>query len=50
MRVDTGSIAAEVAEVGEARRLRFTGVDTTSAFLRDFTYAYGRIVTGEIRR
>ena len=50
MRVDTGFVAAEVAEVGEARRLRFTGIDTTSAFLRDFTYAYGRIVTGEIRR
>jgi sulfatase modifying factor 1 len=48
--VDTGYEAADVAEAGEARHLRFKGLDGTSAYLRDFTYAYGRIELGEIRR
>jgi hypothetical protein len=50
MHVDTGFQAADVAEAGEAKHLRFTGVDATSAFLRDFTYAYGRIVLGDVQR
>jgi hypothetical protein len=50
MHTDTGSEAAEVAEAGEARHLRFKGFDTTSAFLRDFTYSYGRIELAAIRR
>jgi sulfatase modifying factor 1 len=48
--VDTGYEAAEVAEAGEAKHLRFKGVDGTSAYLRDFTYAYGRIELAEVRR
>jgi len=47
---DTGSEAADVAEAGDARHLRFKGVDTTSAYLRDFTYAYGRIELGAVQR
>jgi hypothetical protein len=50
MHVDTGFEAAEVAEAGEAKHLRFTGFDATSAYLRDFTYAYGRIVLADVRR
>ncbi len=50
MHVDTGFVAADVAEAGEAKHLRFTGIDATSAFLRDFNYAYGRVLLGEIRR
>jgi formylglycine-generating enzyme required for sulfatase activity len=50
MHVDTGFEAAEVAEVGEARRLRLKGFDATSAYLRDFSYAFGRIELGDIRR
>jgi len=48
--VDTGYEAAEVAEAGEAKHLRFKGLDATSAYLRDFTYAYGRIDLAEVRR
>jgi len=50
MHVDTGFEAAEVAEAGEAKHLRFKGIDATSAYLRDFTYAYGRIEMGDVRR
>jgi sulfatase modifying factor 1 len=50
LHVDTGHEAAEVAEAGEAKHLRFKGFDATSAYLRDFTYAYGRIELGEIHR
>ncbi len=50
MHVDTGFEAAEVAEVGDAKRLRLKGLDATSAYLRDFTYAFGRIELGDIRR
>jgi hypothetical protein len=50
MHVDTGYEAAEVAEAGEARHLRFKSLDATSAYLRDFTYAYGRIELAEVRR
>ena len=42
--------AAEIAEVGDPKHLRFKGLDATSAYLRDFTYAYGRIELGPIRR
>jgi hypothetical protein len=48
--VETGFDAAEVAEAGEARHLRFKGIDSTSGYVRDLTYAYGRIDLGEIRR
>jgi hypothetical protein len=48
--VDTGFEAAEVAEAGEAKHLRLKGRDATSAFLRDFTYAYGLIELGDVRR
>jgi len=48
--IDTGHEAAEVAEVGDARHLRLKGVDERSAFLRDFSYAYGRIDLGDIKR
>jgi formylglycine-generating enzyme len=48
--VDTGFEAAEVAQAGEARHLRFKGLDTTSGYLRDFTYAQGRIELGPIQR
>jgi sulfatase modifying factor 1 len=48
--VDTGFEAAEVAEAGEAKHLRLKGVDAVSAFLRDFTYAYGLIELGDVRR
>jgi sulfatase modifying factor 1 len=50
LHVDTGYEAAEVAEAGEAKHLRFKGLDPTSAYLRDFTYAYGRIELAEPRR
>jgi len=50
LHVDTGYEAAEVAEAGEAKHLRFKGIDSTSAYLRDFTYAFGRIELAEIRR
>jgi formylglycine-generating enzyme len=50
LQMETGSEASEVAEVGDARHLRFKGVDTTSAYLRDFTYAYGRVELGEVKR
>jgi formylglycine-generating enzyme len=48
--IDTGFDAAEVAEVGDARHMRLKGVDATSAYLRDFTYAYGRVEMGPIKR
>ncbi len=48
--IDTGFAAAEVAEVGDARHMRLKGVDATSAYLRDFTYAYGRVELGAIKR
>jgi hypothetical protein len=48
--IDTGFEAAEVAEVGDARHMRLKGVDATSAYLRDFTYAYGRVAMGAIKR
>jgi hypothetical protein len=48
--IDTGFEAAEVAEVGDARHLRLKGVDATSAYLQDFTYAYGRVEMGAIKR
>jgi len=48
--IDTGFEASEVAEAGEARHLRLKGSDATSAFLRDFTYAYGLIELGDVRR
>jgi formylglycine-generating enzyme required for sulfatase activity len=48
--IDTGFVATEVAEVGDARHLRVKGVDAVSAYLRDLTYAYGRVEIGEIRR
>jgi sulfatase modifying factor 1 len=47
---DTGFEAAEVAEVGDARHLRLKGADAKSAYLRDFTYAYGRVEMGTIQR
>jgi hypothetical protein len=50
LHVDTGYEAAEVAEAGEAKHLRFKGLDATSAYLRDFTYAYGRIELADERR
>lgn len=50
MHADTGFEAAEVAEVGDARRLRLKGLDATSAYLRDFTYSFGRIELGGILR
>jgi hypothetical protein len=50
LHVDTGFEAAEVAEAGEARHLRFKGLDATSAYLRDFHYVYGRIELAEVRR
>ena len=48
--VDNGFEAAEIAEVGDPRHLRFRGVDPRSAYLRDFTYSYGRIELGDIKR
>jgi sulfatase modifying factor 1 len=48
--VDTGFEAAEVAEVGDARHMRLKGVDAKSAYLRDFTYSYGRVEMGAIQR
>ena len=48
--VDNGIEAAEIAEVGDPKHLRFKGLDAKSPYLRDFTYAYGRIELGEIRR
>ncbi len=48
--VDTGFEAAEVAQVGDPRHLRLKGVDAKSAYLRDFTYVYGRIELGDIKR
>ncbi len=50
MSSDTGFEAAEVAEAGEAKHLRFKGQDGTSAYLRDFTYSYGRIELAAVRR
>jgi hypothetical protein len=50
LHVDNGYEAAEVAQVGDPRHLRFKGVDAKSAFLRDFTYSYGRIELGDIKR
>jgi hypothetical protein len=50
MQTPTGDEAAEVAEAGEARHLRFKGKDGISAYLRDFTYVYGRVELAEIRR
>jgi hypothetical protein len=47
---DTGFEAAEVAEIGDARHMRLKGVDAKSAYLRDFTYAYGRVDLGGIQR
>jgi sulfatase modifying factor 1 len=49
-RIDTGTEASEIAQVGDARHLRFKGKDAVSPYLRDFTYAYGRIELGEIKR
>lgn len=48
--VDTGFEAAEVAQVGDPQHLRLKGVDAKSAYLRDFTYVYGRIELGDIKR
>jgi hypothetical protein len=50
VQVETGLEAAEVAEVGDARHLRFKGNDGKSAYLRDVTYSYGRIEVGPIQR
>jgi len=48
--INTGFDAAEVAEVGDARHMRLKGIDATSAYLRDFTYAYGRVELGALKR
>jgi hypothetical protein len=48
--IETGFEAAEVAEVGDARHMRLKGVDAKSGYLRDFTYAYGRVEMGAIQR
>ncbi len=50
MHVDTGHEAAEVAEAGDPKHLRFKGLDDVSPYLRDFFYAYGRIDLAEIHR
>ncbi len=48
--LENGFEASEIAEVGDPRHLRFKGVDGKSAYLRDFTYSYGRIELGDIKR
>jgi hypothetical protein len=47
---DTGFEAAEVAEVGDPRHMRFKGADSRSGYLRDFTYSYGRVEMGTTQR
>jgi hypothetical protein len=49
-RIDTGLEPSEVAQAGEAPHLRLKGKDPISHYLRDFTYSYGRIELGEIKR
>jgi len=48
--LDVGHDPAEVALFGESRHVRMRGVDETSAYVREMTYAYGRIDVAEIRR
>jgi len=50
LQVDTGFEAAEVAEVGDAKHMRFKGLDAKSAYLRDFTYVFGRVELGPVQR
>jgi sulfatase modifying factor 1 len=50
LHVENGFEPAEIAEVGDPRHLRFKGIDAKSAYLRDFTYAYGRIELGDFKR
>jgi hypothetical protein len=50
MSADTGFEASEVAQAGDGKHLRFKGVDATSGYLRDFTYAFGRIELGAVHR
>jgi len=48
--MDSALVPGEVVQLGEARHLRMRGLDVRGAFLREFTYSYGRIDKGELRR
>ncbi len=50
LEIDSGHVAADVAQFGEARHLRMRGLDTYGTFLREITYAYGRVELGETKR
>jgi formylglycine-generating enzyme len=47
---ETGFIAPEVAQNGEARRIRARGLDAQGAFVRDLVYSYGRVEISEPKR
>ena len=47
---EVGHDLPEVAQFGEARRLRARGADAQGGFTREITYTYGRIEIGEAKR
>jgi formylglycine-generating enzyme len=47
---ETGFIAPEIAQNGEARRIRARGLDAQGAFVRDLVYSYGRVEISEPKR
>ncbi len=47
---EMGFIAPEVAQNGEARRIRARGLDGTGAFVRDLVYSFGRVELSEPKR
>jgi hypothetical protein len=48
--VGHGSPPPDLARVGDARHLRFRGLDPSGTFGRDLTYVYGRVEVGNVNR
>ena len=48
--IDSGHEAADVAQFGEPRHLRMRGLDVQGAFLREISYAYGRVDVAAMKR
>ena len=48
--VATGKEVSEIVRNGDARKLRMRALDVQGAYLRDVTYAFGRVEIGEAKR
>jgi hypothetical protein len=47
---EAGREAPEVAQFGEARKLRARGIDARGGFTREMTYGFGRVEIGDAKR